>query len=133
MRIDHVEMALVDGHVDRLADRAARVVQPGSQVREFDEVMKILEGAVAPAALESERRAARRRAQIPLVAADRHVASGVARVLGKLRGRGAAHDLARKPGRYVHPAAVGDRRAGFSPESDRLFVAADLEPNLLEQ
>ena len=134
MRIDHVEMALVDGHVDRLTDGAARVVQPRRDKRKFDEVLKIRESAVTPATIEigDERRPVGGR-KYGMVSTDLDVASRVARVLSKYARRGTAHDVAGQPGRYVDPAAIGDRCAGFSPKSDRLIVAADLESDLLEQ
>ena len=68
-----------------------------------------------------------------MISTDLDVASRVACVLSKYARRGATHDVAGKPGWYVDPAAIGDLRASFSPESDRLIVAADLEPDLLEQ
>src|ERR1700733_10269867 len=127
-------MALVDGHVDRLTDGAARVVQPRRDIAKFDEVLKIPEGAVTPAGIEiGDERRPIGRCKYRVVSADLDVASRVARVLGKYARRGSAHDVAGQSGRYVDPAAIGDRRAGVSPESDRLFVAADLEPYLFEQ
>src|SRR3984957_2264968 len=127
-------MALVDGHVDRLTDGAARVVQPRRDKAKLDEVLKVLEGAVTTAGIKirDERRPVGGR-KYRVISTDLDVASRVARVLSKYARRGAAHDVAGKPGRNVDPAAIGHLGAGFSPESDRLIVAADLEPDLFEQ
>ena len=59
VRIDHVEVALVHRHVDRLADRPAAVVEVRAHVRELHEVAEVLDRAVAPAVVEvaDERRA----------------------------------------------------------------------------
>ena len=82
MRRDHVEMALVDRNVDRLADRAARMVQPRDRVGELHEILEIGERPVAPAALEvaHERRAIGGR-EHDVIAADLERALGIARVL----------------------------------------------------
>ena len=47
----HIEMALVDRDVDRLADGAALVLQPGGHVGQLDKVLEIPDGAVAPSSL----------------------------------------------------------------------------------
>src|SRR5258705_171098 len=39
--VHHVEVALVDGNVDRLAHRATGVVQVGREVRQLDEVLEV--------------------------------------------------------------------------------------------
>ena len=52
MRRHHVEMSLVDGDVDRLADGPARMMQPGNRVGELHEALEIGERPIAPAARE---------------------------------------------------------------------------------
>ena len=78
--VDHVEMALVDRHVDRLADRAAGMVQPGRGLRELHEVAEILDRAVAAALVEvhDEGRAVGRREDDALAADLDRLAPGCA-------------------------------------------------------
>ena len=106
--VHHVEVALVDGHVDRLADRAARVVQPRRRVGELDEVLEVGERGVPASAGEvaHERRAVGGR-EHDVVAADHDRLVGVASVLGELAWRG------RRPARGRGPArsAPGCRRS----------------------
>ena len=52
VRIDHLEMALVDGQVDRLADRSARMVDVRAHIGELHEIAEILDRAVAAALVE---------------------------------------------------------------------------------
>ena len=52
VRVDHVEVPLVDGDVDRLAHRPATVVEMRRQVRELHEVPEVLDRAVTPALVE---------------------------------------------------------------------------------
>ena len=64
MAVHHVEVALVDRQVDRLADRAARMVQRARHVGELDEVAEILDPRVAAAFVEiADERASRRPAR----------------------------------------------------------------------
>ena len=51
----------------------------------------------------------------------------------KRSGRGAAHDGARKAHRYPDAAVVLDVGACLAPELDGLRVAANLEPDVLQQ
>jgi len=84
VRVHHVEVALVDRHVDRLAHRAARVVQPGRGIGELDEVAEVLERAVAAPAVEvrHERRAVSG-GKHRVACADLDAPRGIARVLGE--------------------------------------------------
>jgi hypothetical protein len=88
VRVDHLEVALVDRQVDRLAHRAAGVVDERAGVGELHEIAEILDGAVAAALVEivDEGRAVDRR-EDGGVAADRHRAGGVARDLRELARR----------------------------------------------
>ena len=52
VRVDHVVVPLVDRQVDRLAHRAARVVQERGRVGELHEVPEVLDRAVAAAPVE---------------------------------------------------------------------------------
>ena len=58
--VHHVEVALADRHVDRLAHRAAGVVEVRRQVRELDEVLEVVDRRVAPAVVEVDARTASR-------------------------------------------------------------------------
>src|SRR5208283_388621 len=59
MRGDHVEVALVDGNVDRLANRAAGMVQPWDRIGELHKILEIAQRSVSAPAFEitHERRA----------------------------------------------------------------------------
>ena len=52
MRVDHVEVSLVDRQVDRLADRAARMMQPGACLSKLHEIGEILDRAVTPSTVD---------------------------------------------------------------------------------
>ena len=52
VRVDHVVVPLVHGEVDRLADRASRVVQVRRRVRQLYEVTEVFDRPVAPAAVQ---------------------------------------------------------------------------------
>ena len=127
--VDHVQMALVYRHVGRLADRAAGVVQPGAGIRQLDEVLKVRQCAVAPAAVEvhHERRTIGRR-EHHAVAADLHRPRRVAGVLGELAWRG-LEDLAQMPGLETHAHAV-HLCAGLSEHRQAVVVVADVQPHL---
>ena len=112
VRVHHVEVALVDRHVDRLADRAARVVQVRRHVGELHEVLEVLERGVAAAVVEvvDERRAVVGR-EHRVRAADLDAVRRVARVLGVLARARSPDDLAAQAAREAHALAV-DVRAG---------------------
>ena len=130
MRVDHLEMPLVDRQVDRLAHRAAGMVDIGAQIGELDEVLEVLERAVAAALVEvvDEGRAVIGR-EHHRVAADEHVALGIARVLHVLRGRRGA-ELPRQAARKAHPLAL-DVAAGGAKEFERARKIAELDADLL--
>ena len=52
MRQHHIQMPFVDRNIRRLADCAARVVQPGAAIGQLHEVLKILQRRIAAATLE---------------------------------------------------------------------------------
>ena len=52
MRVDHVEVPLVNREINRLTDRAARVVHPGGHLGQLHEVLEIADRGVAPPSLE---------------------------------------------------------------------------------
>ena len=121
MGVDHVQMAFVDGSVDRFADGAAGMVQSGVQIGQFDEVFKVRERRVAPvAAIPADERRAICRHEDRRVAANLHATRGVAGVLDELP-RGAGDQLPAQAGRHAHPLPL-DRRAGRPPKGQRLVV-----------
>ena len=131
MRIDHLEMPLVDRQVDRLAHRAAGMVDVGLMIGELDEILEVLERPVAAALVEvvDEGRAVVRR-EHHRVAADDDVALRVARVLHILRRRRGA-ELTREAARKAHPLAL-DVAAGVAEESKRAGKVAELDADLLQ-
>ena len=52
MAVDHIEMALVNRHIDRLADGAAGVMQTRAQVGELDEILEVGQRRVAAPCVE---------------------------------------------------------------------------------
>jgi hypothetical protein len=131
MRGQHVEMALVDRDVGRLADRAAGMVQIFRQIGDADEVAEILHRRVAPAAVEvaHEGRAVDR-GEHGLVSADLHRLLGVARMLGEAGGRGGAK-LAGESAGDAHALAL-DIGAGVLPALQRRGVLREGDADLLE-
>ena len=129
--IDHVQVALVHRDVDRLADGAAGVVQPGREIGQLDEVGEVLDRAVAAPALQvaHEGRAVGRRKD-GVAAADHHRAFGIAGDLGEAAGRRPAErrDLSRLEA-DPRPDDVG---AGLLEEPQRFLVAAELDADLLQ-
>ncbi|MCY1231602.1 hypothetical protein D9M72_440570 [compost metagenome] len=129
MAVDHVEVALVDGHIDRLADRAAGMVQPWARLRQLDQIAEVLDRAVAPALVEihDEGRPIGR-GEDDVVAADLDIAGGIAGVLCELpwcRG----DDFLEHAGLegYAHAIDLG---AGPLPMVERLGVVAELDADL---
>src|SRR6185369_3134377 len=130
--VDHVEVALVDRHVDGLADRPAAVVEERAQVGELHEVAEVLDRAVAPAVVEvADERRAVVRGQDGVAAADLDVVVMVPGVLGELARRRRLDDLAAHPAREPDPFAL-DVGAGVAEEMQGVAVAAELEADLLE-
>ncbi len=105
--VDHVQVALVDGDVHRLADRAAAVVEVRREVRQLHEVAEVLDRAVAAAAVQvaDERRPVVGR-EHRVRSADLDVVRLVARVLRELSWRGRLDDLATHPAREPDPLAL---------------------------
>ncbi len=130
--VDHVEVALVHRHVDRLADRAARVVQVGQHVGQLHDVPEVLDRGVAPAPVQGTHEGgAIDRHEDRVVAADGHRASRIAGVLGEARLRALLNDAAAKPLRTAHPLAL-DVGAGLLPDRQGLGVVAELDADLFE-
>ena len=132
VRVDHVEVPLVDRHVDRLADRAAGVVQPRRRVGELHEVAEVLDRPVPAAAVEvaDERRAVGRREDRPVPAED-DVVRAVPGDLRELRRRRRLDERAAQAAREPHPLAV-DGRARRREELERVGRVVELDPDLLE-
>ena len=104
----------------------------GLRVRELDEILEVFERPVAAALVEvvDERRAVVG-GENHRVAADQHVALGIARVLHVLRGRGRA-EPPREAARKAHPLAL-DVAARAAKELERAGKVAKLDADLLQQ
>ena len=133
MRVDHVVVALVHRQVDRLADRAARVVEPRRDVRELHEVAEVLDRPVAAPAVEvaHERRPVGGREDRVLPAED-DVVRPVPRDLRELA-------RARSPARAGGTGRAGTGRARrrrprprSREELERVGGVAEVDPDLLE-
>ena len=132
MRRDHVVVALVDGQVDRLADRPARVVEPRRDVRELHEVAEVLDRPVAATAVEvaNERRSVCR-SEDRVRAAEHDAALRVPGELGELARRGRLHELSAHPAREADALAV-DVRPGVAEEHERIGCVAEIDAHLRE-
>ena len=97
--VDHVEMPLVDRQVDRLADRAAGVVQRRRHVGQLDEVAEVLDVRVAPALVEvADERRAVGRARTPCACRrSRRCARGCARAARTRAARSSGSRLRHRP------------------------------------
>ena len=132
MAVDHVEVALVDRQVDRLADGPAAVVQVGRQVGQLHEVAEVLDGPVAAPAVQvaHERRAVGRR-EDRAHAADVDVARRVAGDLPEVVRGGGLDDGPAHAAREADPLAV-DVGAGLAQQAQGVRVAAEVDADLLE-
>jgi len=89
MGINHIKVALVDGHVGWLANGAARVVQPRAGLRQFHKITKILNGAIAAALVDIHHKGgAVGGGKHHRIAADLNGVFGVAGMLDKAGGGG---------------------------------------------
>ena len=131
MRRDHVEMPLADRNVDRLADCAAGMVQPGDSIGKLHEILEVGERAVAPAAVDvlHERRAVGRRKR-HIVPAEVKRSLRIARVLHE-SARGGCENRPQESGRKANAFAI-DVRAGVAPQPQRLVVAAEVHADILQ-
>ena len=130
-RVLHVEVPLALGNVHRLDHAAAGEMDRRRDVGELDEVVQVLERAVAPAAVQVRARTAGRRpAKTPLRCRRTHAAlPGCARAV-ELARRG-AQQLARHATRNAHAFAV-HVGAGLVPQSQRFRIAPELDPDFGE-
>ena len=130
--VDHVEVALVDRQVDRLAQRPSRVVQAGREVCKLHEVAEVLDRRVAPAFVEAaDERGAVGGREHHVRAADARAALGIAGVLHELGRRGVGHDPSGEAAGDSDPLTV-DIGAGFAPQRERFRVAPEFDANLRE-
>ena len=131
--VDHLEVALVDRQVDRLAQRPAAVVEGAARVGQLHEVAEVLDRGVAPALVEvvDERRAVGRHEDHVRVA-DLHAPRRVPGELGEDPGRRGLDQGAAHPAREADPLAV-DVGAGAAEDLGRLGEVDDLDADLLEE
>jgi len=131
VRVNHVEVALVDRDIGRFADGAARMVQPGARLGELDQVLEVRQRAVATALVHvhDERRAVGR-SEHHRIAADDDRIGRIARMLGKLLWR-CFEDFVDHAGFELNiPGAAGDRghvRAGAGEQLYRFRVITELD------
>ena len=132
VRVDHVEVALVDRLVDRLAYGAPGVMQPGRRVRQLHEVLEVRERAVPPAVVHvvHEGGAVGRR-EDHVVLPDEHGAPGVAGVLGEAAGSRPCDDRLEEPRLESHTLAP-DVGAGRAPQRQGVRIAAKLDADVAE-
>ncbi len=130
-RILHVEVTFVRSNLHRLAHAAAGKVDRRRHVRELDEILQILERAVATPAIEvvDERRPANRR-EHGRVTPEAHVAHRIARIQREFPRRG-LEQLPREAARDAD-ALTRDVGAGPAPQTQGLRIAPKLDADLLE-
>ena len=133
VRVDHVVVPLVHRKVDRLAHRAARVVQERRRVRELHEVAEVLDRAVAAATVEvaDERRAVRRREhgrRAPQVDGVRRVAGDLVELARRRR----LDELAGETREGTGPARRRRRSRRRSEQLERVGRLAEVDADLLE-
>ena len=132
--VDHLEMALVDRQVDRLAQRAAAVVEGAARVGQLHEVAEVLDRGVAPAVVEvvDERRAVGRHEDHVRVADDWTLRAGLRARWVKTRGA-VAVTIERHMPRGKRTRCPVDVGAGAAEDLDRLGEVDDLDADLLEE
>ncbi len=125
-------MPLVDRQVDRLADRAAGVMQRVRHVGELHEVTEILDARVTPAFIDvaDEGRPVGGRKN-GAIAADHDAARRVACVLHEFLGSRAGDDGAAHPAGKAHALAL-DVGACVTQDLQRLGVIAEVDADLFE-
>ncbi len=132
MGIDHIQMALVDRDIDRLADRAAGMMEPRDLVGELHEILEILDIGVAPPALEiAHERGAIGWREDDIIAANFDIPGGVAGMLGELSEGAFPDDGAQHTGLKPHPFAV-HIGARLLPDFDHFRVIAKFDTDILE-
>jgi hypothetical protein len=132
MAVHHVEMPLVDRQIDRLANRAAGMVQGVGEIGELDEIAEILDAGIAAAFVEIayERRTIGR-SEHRVLAADHHAARGVARVLSEFSRGTALHERTAHTAGKMHALAL-DIGTGGLPDFERLGIVAKIDADLFE-
>ena len=125
-------MALVHRQVDRLANRAAAVVDRVGHVGQLHKVLEVVQGGVAAAFVEvaHKGRAVRRR-EHGVFAADDHVVRRVAGVLREFARCAGLHDGAAHAARKAH-ALAGDLGTGFAPDVQGLGVVAEIDADFFQ-
>ncbi len=131
--VDHLEMALVDRQVDRLAERPAAVVERPTRVGQLHEVAEVLDGRVAASVVEvvDERRAIGRHEDHVRIA-DLDAPGVVACALREEARRGRPDDRAAHAAREPD-ALAGHVGAGAAEDLGRLGEVDDLDADLREQ
>ena len=124
-------MPLVDGDVDGLAERAARMMDGGRHVGELYEIAEVLDVGVAAALVEvaDEWRAVDGREDRRL-AADLDRPGGIARMLGEGPGRG-LDEPAQEPLGKLDTRAV-NVGPGVAPHAQRFLVVFEFDADLGE-
>ncbi len=131
MAVDHVEVALGDGDVDRLADRSAGMVERRREIGELHEIAEVLDRRITPPLIEiaNEGRAVDRR-EDQVAAADLDVPCRVPGALGE-GARRRLDQRAHEPSGKAHALAF-DLGAGTAPQVERFRIVAEVDADLLK-
>ena len=132
MGVNHVEVALVDRYIDRLANGAARVVQAWRGVGQLYKILKIFQGRVASAFIDVVNEGtAICRHEDSIFTADLDIALRVARVLGVFGGCGCLNDGTAKTARETRGDTI-DLGAALFQYIERLRHIAELDADFFE-
>jgi hypothetical protein len=132
VRVNHVEVTLVDRDIDRFANRSPGMVQRRRHISQFDEVLEVFDSRVAPSPVEIEHEgAAVSRHKHGILAADLHVARRVAGMLSILGLGRRLDDRAAHASRKAHRYAV-DFGAALLQNIERFGHIAEFDPDFLE-
>ena len=129
MRAQHIKVALVHRNIGRLANGAARMVQPFRHIAQLHEFLEIVQRGIAPPACDIAHEGRPiNRGQHQIAAANLDIALWVAGVLGE-GFRCSRTQLARQPTRNMHPLAA-HIRTRFAPAHQRRFILDKVDADL---
>ena len=83
MRVNHIEMTLVDWNINRFANCSAGMMQTRGYIGELDEILKVFNGCIAAPLIQVKHEGtAVGRNKHGVLATNLHTTLGIARMLG---------------------------------------------------
>jgi hypothetical protein len=127
----HVQVALVDGHIDGLANRAAGMMQPRRHPGELDEIPEVFQRGIAPTLVQighEGRAVSRHQDEVIAAKLNRHARfAAMKQEAGRRVGTEFAHVARLEP-----DAATVNPGASLPEQVERDFVAAKLDADAVE-